>query len=193
MAVSTPSSGLTYMTEQRFRLYGEADLVPVIARMAGQLALLLAGEPAVLVGVLRRGAPLADRLLAAWPGAADGIERIDLKVKRYGDDLTLLHPDTLLSESPAQAELDLGGRTVVLVDDVLYQGHSLARVVEWARQHRAGRVLAAVLVDRRVGRLPIAADVVGLSLQIAPGDVIECNVPPFESEFAIDLLRLGVS
>jgi hypothetical protein len=108
--------------------------------------------------------------LEAFCGGSAG--RLDLLVKRYGDDLTLLHPETRLSESPEQAALDLAGRTVVLVDDVLYQGHSLARVVEWARQHGAARVLAAVLVDRRAQRLPIAADVVGLTLQIAPNDVM---------------------
>lgn len=190
MRATLSPTEVTSMSEQRFRLFGESDLAPVIARMAGELALRLECGPALLVGILRRGAPLADRLLAAWPGDGPDIERLDLKVKRYGDDLTLLHPDTLLSEAPAQIDLDLSGKTVVLVDDVLYQGHSLARVVEWARQHRAHRVLAAVLVDRRAGRLPIAADVVGLTLQIAPADVIECNVPPFEAEFAIDLLRL---
>ena len=92
---------------------------------------------------------------------------------------------------PEQAQSTLVGRDVVLVDDVLYQGHSLARALEWARSHGASRVLVVVLVDRLCSRLPIRADVVGLSLQIAPHDVIECNVPPFEAEFAIDLLRLG--
>ncbi len=177
------------MPDQRFRLYDAADLDGVIRRMAQQLADRLDGEPALLVGLLRRGAPLADRLSAAWPGESRGVERLDLLVKRYGDDLTLLHPETRLSETPEQAALDLAGRTVVLVDDVLYQGHSLARVVEWARRRGAARVLAAVLVDRRAQRLPIAADVVGLTLQVAPGDVVECNVPPYESGFAIDLLR----
>jgi pyrimidine operon attenuation protein / uracil phosphoribosyltransferase len=180
------------MSESRFRLYGEAELQSVIARMADELALRLAGESALLIGVLRRGAPLADRLSAALqrlPGAAV-CSRLDLHVKRYGDDLSLLHPQTSLSESPEQATIELDGRSVVLVDDVLYQGHSLARVLEWARVHGAGRVISAVLVDRLSRRLPVTADVVGLRLQVAAGDVIECNVPPFEAEFAIDLLRL---
>lgn len=179
-------------TADRFRLYSDTDLQPVIRRMARQLADRLDGGDAVLVGVLRRGAPLADRLATAMAELprAPSITRLDLKVKRYGDDLTLLHPETSLSETPEQARLSLSGRDVVLVDDVLYQGHSLARVLEWARVHGAGRVTAVVLVDRLCSRLPLRADIAGLSLQIAPHDVIECNVPPFEAEFAIDLLRL---
>ena len=49
---------------------------------------------------------------------------------------------------------------------------------------------AAVLVDRQRHRMPVRADIVGLTLKIAPDDVIECNVPPYEDSFAIDLLRL---
>ena len=47
----------------------------------------------------------------------------------------------------------------------------------------------AVLVDRCAQRLPLRADIVGLTLQIAPEDVIECNVPPFEEVFAVDVWR----
>jgi pyrimidine operon attenuation protein / uracil phosphoribosyltransferase len=181
------------MTEQRFRLYDAAALAPVVARMARQLVDRLDARPALLVGILRRGAPLADRLKAAMaelPGAPE-VTRLDLQVKRYGDDLSLLCPQTSLTESPEQATLQLAGSNVVLVDDVLYQGHSLARVLEWARSRGAGSVHSVVLVDRLARQLPVYADVVGLTLQIAPADVIECNVPPFEREFGIDLLRLG--
>lgn len=181
------------MTEQRFRLYDEAALAPVIDRMARQLADRLDRRPALLVGILRRGAPLADRLataLARLPGAAE-VTRLDLKVKRYGDDLSLLYPQTSLTESPEQAALQLAGHNVVLVDDVLYQGHSLARVLEWARSRGAASVHSVVLVDRLARQLPVYADVVGVTLQIAPADVIECNVPPFEPQFGIDIMRLG--
>ena len=46
-----------------------------------------------------------------------------------------------------------------------------------------------VLVDRGVTRLPIRADITGMRLDVAPQDIIECNVPPYEPEFRIDLLR----
>ena len=42
---------------------------------------------------------------------------------------------------------------------------------------------------RRINALPVHADVAGITLQIAPGDVIECNVPPYEPEFAVDIWR----
>jgi pyrimidine operon attenuation protein / uracil phosphoribosyltransferase len=175
----------------RFRAYDARDLDAVMARMARQLSARLDAQPVVFVGVLRRGAPLAamlhERLAALRPELP--IERTDLHVKRYGDDLTLLHPDTALSELPQQAATTLAGKRVVVVDDVLYQGHSVFRVLEWVRRLEPLSAHVAVLVDRKINALPVHADVAGITLQIAPQDVIECNVPPYESDFAVDIWR----
>lgn len=177
---------------QHFLLYGTADLERVLDAMARQAAALLAGGPSpVVVGILRRGAPLSERLhqrlVEQW--AFTPMQRLQLKIQRYADDLRLLHPDTLLTEDPAHAALDLAGRTVLLVDDVLYRGHSLLRAVEWLNRHQPARIVVAVLADRDVGVLPVRADIVGLHLNVAPGDVVECHVPPYEDEFAIELFR----
>lgn len=178
------------MTADRYRLYSEADLQPVIDDMARQGAALLDATPTVILGMLRRGAPIADRLLARMRVHAPwaDITRLDLKVKRYADNLELLHPDTAL-EAPDDCQL--AGRRVIVVDDVLYQGYSLARVFEWLATQKPAYVHAAVLVDRQRHRVPVRADIVGVTLKIAPGDVIECNVPPYEAEFAVDLWRPG--
>ena len=176
------------MPADRFRLYDEAALEPVIDDMARQAALLLDATPTVLLGMLRRGAPLADRMLARLKVHAPwaSISRLDLKVKRYADNLELLHPETALE---APANVDLLNRRVIVVDDVLYQGYSLMRVFEWLATQKPAQVHAAVLVDRQRHRMPVRADIVGITLRIAPEDVIECNVPPYEHDFAVDLWR----
>jgi len=46
-----------------------------------------------------------------------------------------------------------------------------------------------VLVDRGAAKLPVRTDIVGVRLDAAPSDVIECNVPPYEARFRIDLLQ----
>lgn len=176
---------------ERFRLYDAAELEAVLDRMAAEAAALLAGaEEPLLLGILRRGAPLAERLQARLRDRFGlDVPRHGLKLKRYGDDLTLLHPDTRLVDSAEFAALDVSRATILVVDDVFYQGHSLARVLGYLSQRRAPTIRAAVLVDRCCGRLPIAADIVGVRLQVAPGDVVECNVPPYEDGFGIDVLR----
>ena len=176
------------MANDRYRLYSEVDLERVVDDMARQAAAFLDATPTVLLGVLRRGAPLADRLLARIKVHAPWaqIERIDLKVKRYADNLELLHPETRL-EAPDGT--NLLNRRVIVVDDVLYQGYSLMRVFEWLATHKPAHVHAAVLVDRQRHRMPMRADIIGITLKIAPDDVIECNVPPYEQDFAVDLWR----
>jgi pyrimidine operon attenuation protein / uracil phosphoribosyltransferase len=179
------------MSGVKFRLYDTAGSARLLDAMARRAASLIDGRPATLIGVLRRGAPLAD-LLAARLGriAPDlAIQRMDLKVKRYSDDLQLLHPDTALQLEGEQQAASFAGRVVIVVDDVLYQGFSAQRVLEFLRGREAEAIHLAVLVDRLARRLPVVADIVGATLQIAPDDVIECNVPPYEPEFAVDLWR----
>lgn len=173
---------------RRVRLYDGRQLDAVLDRMARQLLPLLpeAGG-VVLLGVLRRGAPLADRLQHRLEllGVAQ-LWRHDLRVERYADDLTLLHPQTALSEADGAPALE--GRAVVVVDDVLYQGHSLLRVLGHVVAQRPAIVRSAVLVDRGTARMPVRADVAGLRIDAAPCDVVECRVPPYEADFAVDLL-----
>jgi len=175
----------------RFCLYDRAAIEFVLDRMAADAAALLRGaEDPVLLGILRRGAPLAGmmqaRLMARF---GIGVPRFELKLKRYADDLGLLHPDTELTENAELCARDLSRATVLAVDDVLYRGHSLARVVAYLSQRRAHVVRAAVLADRCVARLPVHADIVGIRLQLAPDDIVECNVPPYEEDLGIELLR----
>ena len=132
----------------RFLVYAPAQMPMVVRAMAAQAAPLLAGQGKVaVIGVLRRGAPLADMLARVLQ---DEFKlsvplRLDLKVKRYADDLTLLHPETQLTESAGQAELDLKGYTLLVVDDVLYTGSSLLRVIDWLNARSPKAIHTAVL------------------------------------------------
>lgn len=176
---------------QRFCLYDTAALDAVLDRMAlAALPLLAGAADPLLLGILRRGAPLAEMLQARLK-ANHGLDipRYAMKLKRYGDDLTLLHPDTQLTESVEFAARDVSRATILVVDDVLYQGHSLARMQSYLVTRGAPVIRAAVLADRCCAVLPVKADVVGVSLQVAPSDVVECNVPPYEDEFRIEVLH----
>ncbi|MCK6388646.1 phosphoribosyltransferase domain-containing protein [Zoogloea sp.] len=175
-------------------IYDTQQLDAVIEEMARHASGLLAGRsPVAVIGILRRGAPLADRLTELMVRRF-GMEpplRLDLSVKRYADDLTLLYPETRLTENSSHGALDLKGYTLLVVDDVLYSGHSLLKVVDYLAQKGPAEIRVAMLVDRGATRLPVKADVLGLRLDVAPPDVVECNVPPYEPEFKIELLKLA--
>lgn len=177
---------------RRTCLYSSEQLDAIVTGMAHQAAGFLAGRSQVaIVGVLRRGAPLADRLhqrLKDVYGLRDCL-RLDLKIKRYADDLTLLYPETRLTENAEHAALDLRGYTVLVVDDVMYRGHSMLRAVEYLARKQPEEMRTVVLVDRGAAKLPVRTDIVGVRLDVAPPDIIECNVPPYEAEFKIDLLQ----
>ena len=177
----------------RLRLFDAPQVDDALAAMARQAALRLPRRGAVVVGVLRRGLPLAHAIHRRL-GAEHGLEMeapLALRVKRYADDLTLLHPLTELAEEPTGSWPDLRGLSVLVVDDVLFRGFSLLRVADHLVRKGAAAVSAAVLVDRCVCRLPVVADVVGLRLQVAEGDIVECRVPPYEPELAIDVISGG--
>lgn len=179
---------------RRTCLYTAAQLDAIVADMARQAAGLLTGRTQVaIVGILRRGAPLADRLnarLAQDYGLTD-CARLDLQIKRYADDLTLLYPETRLTENPTHATLNLENHTVLVVDDVMYRGHSMLRAVQYLAGKQPAEIRTVVLVDRGAAKLPVRTDIVGVRLDVAPSDIIECNVPPYEGSFKIDLLQPG--
>ena len=177
---------------RRTCLYDTEQLDAIVSDMARQAAGLLTGRTQIaIVGILRRGAPLADRLHArlqeTW-GLTDCV-RLDLQITRYADDLTLLYPETRLTEDPAHATLNLVDHTVLVVDDVMYRGHSMLRAVEYLACRQPAEIRTVVLVDRGAAKLPVRTDIVGVRLDVAPSNVIECNVPPYEDSFRIDLMQ----
>jgi pyrimidine operon attenuation protein/uracil phosphoribosyltransferase len=173
-------------------LYDTAQMQNLLQDMAQQTAGLIDKKAKLaIVGVLRRGAPLADQLtnlLISRHGFTQPL-RLDLSVKRYADDLTLLHPNTQLSDTERLAQLDLTNTTVLVVDDVLYKGHSLLRVTEFLAKKNPVAIRTACLVDRCTSALPIKADVVGAYLKVGATDIIECHVPPYEPDLQILLVQ----
>ena len=181
-------------TGTRTCLYDTEQLQLVIEQMADQVFALVGNRKLLaVVGILRRGAPLADRLtevLVSRYGITQPL-RLDLSVKRYADDLSLLYPETRLTENVQHASLSLDGYTLLVVDDVLYTGYSMLKVVEYLTYKKPTEIFTATLVDRVANRVPIKSSVVGVQLRVSPGDIIECNVPPYEGDFKIELLQLA--
>jgi pyrimidine operon attenuation protein/uracil phosphoribosyltransferase len=130
-------------------------------------------EGLVLVGVRTRGVPLARRLarLVAEAGApTPPVGALDITL--YRDDLTTVAPQPVLRGTEIPGSID--GRTVVLVDDVLYTGRTVrAALDEIIDFGRPARIKLAALVDRGHRELPICPDYVGQSITTSRDEIVQ--------------------
>ena len=118
------------------------------------------GDEVVLVGIQRGGVPLAGRLSAILAGIWNHpVPTGSLDVGMHRDDLDhRAAPDI----HPSIIPFDVNGRTVVLVDDVLFNGRTIRAAMDALNDFgRPKRIQLAVLIDRGHRELPIKADFVG--------------------------------
>ena len=121
-------------------------------------------EGTVLVGVRSRGVPLAQRLARAIKNVSGSLPPVGaLDISLYRDDFTTIAPQPITKGTEIPFTID--GRTVVLVDDVLYTGRTVRCALdELIDFGRPSRIELAVLVDRGHRELPIRADYVGKNI-----------------------------
>jgi len=148
-----------------------ADISRALTRIAHEVLERNKGAgDLVLLGIPSRGVPLAHRLaarIAAVEGSDVPVGALD--VTMYRDDLRL-QPARALEHTDLPSG-GIEGRTVVLVDDVLYSGRTIRAALDALGDlGRPGRVQLAVLVDRGHRELPIRADYVGKNLPTSTGE-----------------------
>jgi pyrimidine operon attenuation protein/uracil phosphoribosyltransferase len=129
-----------------------------------------------LVGIRRRGVPIAQRL-------ANIIQRIEkesipvgtLDITLYRDDLSTLGPKPLVQKT--EIGFDITGKSIVLVDDVLYTGRTARAAMDALfRQGRPRLVQLCALIDRGHRELPIEALYVGRKVQTTSREIIEVQL-----------------
>ena len=128
----------------------------------------------VLVGLQTGGVFLAERL-AALVGEIDGatVPCGSLDVAMHRDDIGLR---PVLVQAPTTISVDLTGRTVVLVDDVLYTGRTVRAALDAVCDFgRPRAVQLAVMVDRGHRELPIRADYVGKNLPTRRDEMVDVS------------------
>jgi pyrimidine operon attenuation protein / uracil phosphoribosyltransferase len=136
----------------------------------------------VLVGVRRRGAPLAERLARR----ISEVERLNvpmaaIDITFYRDDLSTVDEKPVVKGSLLPFSVE--DRNVVLVDDVLYTGRTTRAALDAViDQGRPQRVELCVLIDRGHRELPIQADYIGRHVQTTDIEVIEVRLTEIDGE-----------
>ena len=133
-----------------------------------------------LVGVLTRGVPLARRISAnirQFEGLGIPVGSLDITLHR--DDLEKADPEVRGSHVP----FEVTGKTVILVDDVLYTGRTARAAMDALLElGRPAAVRLAILVDRGHRELPIRADYVGKNVPTARGQRVLVNLEETDGE-----------
>jgi len=168
----------------------ETAMRRALARIAHEIVEKNKGvEKVVLVGIRRRGGPIAERL-------ARLIEEIEgvkvpvgiLDITLYRDDLTTLssQPELHRSEIP----FDIADKVVVLVDDVLFTGRTTRAALDALIDlGRPQRIQLAVLIDRGHRELPIKADYVGKNVPTASRELVEVRVQEIDNQEAVVIVE----
>ena len=173
-------SGRRIMTAEEIRRATTRISHEIVEKQAGTDGL-------VLVGIQRRGVPLARRL-AASIAEHEGVELPvgALDITFYRDDLSLVASSPIVKGT--RIPFDLNGATVVLVDDVLFTGRTIRAAMDALVDFgRPKAIRLAVLIDRGHRELPIRADHVGKNVPTSREETVRVHVEEFDDEDAVEL------
>jgi pyrimidine operon attenuation protein/uracil phosphoribosyltransferase len=168
---------------EKAQIMDQGDIARAITRMAHQILERNRGAAnLILVGIRRRGAPLAKRIARVMKDIEGGDVPVGvLDITLYRDDLQLVarQPVVGKTEMPTGVE----GKAVVLIDDVLFTGRTVRAAMDEIIDF--GRPLAiqlAVLIDRGHRELPIRADYVGKNVPTSAREIISVRLEEEDGE-----------
>lgn len=148
-------------------------------------------EGVVLIGIQRRGVPLARRL-------QENIEKVEgvrvpmgvLDITFYRDDLSLLNEHPVVNGT--EISFAIAGCHAVLVDDVLYTGRTARAAMDALMDiGRPATVQLAALVDRGHRELPIRADYIGKNVPTSRAEMVGVHVQEFDGENSVSLYDMN--
>jgi pyrimidine operon attenuation protein/uracil phosphoribosyltransferase len=158
----------------------------IITRVAHEIVERNKGvEDLVLVGIRRRGVPLATRIankIKEFDGVSPAAGSLDITL--YRDDLSTVsaHPVVGATEIP----VDINGKVAVLIDDVLYTGRTVRAAMDALIDFgRPRSIQLAVVIDRGHRELPIRADFVGKNVPTSKREVIGVKLIEIDGEDSV--------
>jgi pyrimidine operon attenuation protein/uracil phosphoribosyltransferase len=173
------------------RIMAAEDVRRAVTRISHEIIEKHGGTDGLaLVGIQRRGVPLAQRLaasIAEHDGVSLPVGALDITF--YRDDLSLVAQQPIVKGT--DIGFDLNGYTVVLVDDVLYTGRTIRAAMDALMDYgRPKAIRLAVMVDRGHRELPIRADHVGKNVPTSREEVVHVLLDEVDGEDGVEIARL---
>lgn len=174
--------GKATVREKR-QLMSASEIDRTLVRLAHEIIERNNGvEGLVLVGIRRRGVPLAERLarkISEIEKVAPQVGTLDITF--YRDDLSTIDQKPVVQESALPFSVE--DKTVILLDDVLYTGRTTRAALDALMHHgRPRRVECCVLIDRGHRELPIQANYTGRVIQTLDNEVVEVRLREVDNE-----------
>ena len=172
--------------EFRSIIMDESAVSRAITRIAHEIIERNEGTDGLcIVGIMRRGITLADMLATKLRELGGEVLTGTIDITHHRDDLSTTGDPTL---NCTKIDFDVTGKTIVMVDDVLYTGRtSRAAMDVLISLGRPAKIQLAVLVDRGHRELPIRADYIGKNIPTSKSEVVVVSVPPFDNETNVKL------
>lgn len=170
-AFRTAAGKIIHMDTQGQQLLSAREIDTKIHRLACQVLENHPRDPFVLVGIHKRGVPLARRLAKFLETDRPDVRAGSLDTTLYRDDPQ--NVDAALVLGSSDIPFNLNGQLVVLVDDVLYTGRTIRAAMDALIDFgRPSKIELACLVDRGHRELPIQPDYCGLTRVTGPGEYL---------------------
>ncbi len=183
------ASGMPVLREKT-RLMSASEIERTLIRLAHQIIEKNNGGSNLgLVGIKRRGVPLAQRLGNLMTGIEKApISTGELDISFYRDDLST--HDVRPVVVPGAIGFDIAGRDIILIDDVLYTGRTIRAALDALFDHgRPRRVQLLVLIDRGHRELPIEASFVGRHVQTTAREIVEVKLQEIDGDERVILVE----
>jgi pyrimidine operon attenuation protein/uracil phosphoribosyltransferase len=175
---------------EKGRLMSSSEIERTLVRLAHEIVEKNnGGDNLGLVGIKRRGVPLAQRLAAMIEKIEKHpIDRGVLDISFYRDDLSTSGPRPTVA--PGSIGFDVTGRDIVLVDDVLYTGRTIRAALDALFDHgRPKSVQLLTLIDRGHRELPIEATYTGRSIPTSSREIIEVKLNEVDGQEQVLLVE----
>jgi pyrimidine operon attenuation protein/uracil phosphoribosyltransferase len=170
-------------TAEKSQLMSATEIDRTLQRLAHEIVEKSGGtEELILVGIRRRGVPLAQRLAEVIRGFSKREVPVgSLDITLYRDDLSTIAPQPVVHASEIPFAVD--DKVLILVDDVLYTGRTIRAAMNGLFDlGRPKRIQLCVLIDRGHRELPIEATFVGRHVQTSNREIIEVRLNEIDQE-----------